>query len=74
VLPSVEDDFDEDPLIESREDVGPSAWYLSAAYWNSLTFTRASTPDDPRLAQLGKSPIYPIFRLLPFVPSLFAPK
>ncbi|KAJ5457064.1 hypothetical protein N7530_012338 [Penicillium desertorum] len=53
VLPSVEDDFDEDPLIESREDVGPSAWYLSAAYWNSLTFTRASTPDDPRLAQLG---------------------
>ncbi|OQE27074.1 hypothetical protein PENFLA_c006G01851 [Penicillium flavigenum] len=74
VLPSVEDDFDEDPLIESSstrvkrkrhtasthaqehqsaQDVGPSAWYLSAAYWNSLTFTRASPPDDSRLTRLG---------------------
>ncbi|CAG8007994.1 unnamed protein product [Penicillium nalgiovense] len=74
VLPSVEDDFDEDPFIESSsttvrrnrqtasthaqehqsaEDIGPSAWYLTAAYWNSVTFTRESPPDDPRLAQLG---------------------
>jgi hypothetical protein len=90
VLPSVEDDFDEDPLIESSstgvkrkrhtasphaqedqsaEDIGPSAWYLTAAHWNSVTFTRESPPDDPRLARLGKSPFHPIFCLLLFIPS-----